>query len=81
MYDHLREIRQHENVRVVICYSRPHETCVECRDGHKRFVSVALMKTLLPSNNYDFMICGPPPMMATVTLSPWPVANNDVRCG
>jgi uncharacterized protein len=82
MYDHLQEIRQHENVRLVVCYSQPTATCVAGRDyDHQGFVSVELIKTRLPSNNYDFLICGPPPMMAMITrdLAAWGVPESDVH--
>lgn len=83
MYDHLAEIEQsHDNVNIVPCYSRPSESCVEGRDyRHEGFVSVDLMKSLLPSNNFDFYICGPPPMMEMVTkdLRSWGVPDESVN--
>ena len=83
MYDHLAEIRNtHDNVRIVVCYSRPGEDCVEGRDyQHAGYVGVELFKTLLPSNNYEFYICGPPPMMeaATKDLEAWGVPERDIK--
>lgn len=83
MYERMSEIRQQfDNVHIVVCYSRPTETCVKGRDfDHKGHVSVELFKELLPSNNYEFYICGPPPMMAAVTndLKEWGVPDADVK--
>ncbi len=83
MADHLRAIdRAHANVHVVICYSRPSETCREGEDyNQKGFVSVELFKTLLESNNYEFYICGPPPMMDMVThdLEEWGVPEEHIN--
>lgn len=83
MYDHLNEIRRTcDNVRVVVCYSHPSADCVEGRDyDHAGFVGIDLFKKLLPSNNYEFYICGPPPMMDSITnaLSAWGVPDESVK--
>lgn len=83
MYDHLAEIRRnHDNVKIVVCYSRPGADCIGGRDyDHEGFVSVELFKKLLPSNNYEFYICGPPPMMEAVTgdLEAWGVPERDIN--
>ena len=83
MYEHLNAIRKaHDNVRIVVCYSRPSEDCVEGTDyDHAGFVGVDLFKKLLPSNNYQFYICGPPDMMDAVTnaLSEWGVPESSVN--
>ena len=43
-------------------------------------VSVELFKEVLPSNNYDFYICGPPPMMKGITqdLEEWGVPRDHI---
>jgi ferredoxin-NADP reductase len=83
MHQHLKSIAaQHANVTVVVCYSDPTETCIEGADYDVRgWVSVELFKRMLPSNNYEFYICGPPPMMETVTrdLREWGVPDADVH--
>lgn len=83
MYRHFKELQDaHDNVHIVPCYSQPSDQCVEGRDyEHRGFVSVDLMKTLLPSSNYDFYLCGPPPMMETVTndLRDWGVPEEHVH--
>ncbi len=83
MADHLRTVaEQHDNINLVVCYSQPTD---ECQQGHDYqvagFVSVDLFKTLLPSNNYEFYVCGPPPMMASITggLEEWGVPGDDIN--
>ena len=48
---------------------------------HSSYVSLDLMKDLLPSNNYAFYICGPPPMMQSLTtgLKEWGVPESDIH--
>ena len=58
--------REFPNVRYVCCYSDPEpgeEAGGAIRHGR---VSVDLFKQLLPSSNYEFLFCGPPPMMASL---------------
>lgn len=82
MTDHLRAVeKEHGNMHVVICYSDATE---ECRKGYDydyhEHVSVDLFKRLLDSNNYEFYVCGPPPMMSAITsqLEDWGVPASDV---
>ena len=83
MHARMAEIkREFDNVRVVVCYSRPTDSCVRDRDyDHEGYVDVALIKSLLPSSNYEFYVCGPPPMMEAVTndLKAWGVPESDVN--
>jgi len=83
MKGHLEAIAlQHDNVNLNICYSNPDENDVEGIDyQHSERVSVDLFKRLLPSNNYTFYICGPPPMMELVTtdLKSWGVPNDEIH--
>ena len=60
MKEHLDTLeREHENVHLRVCYSDPQENNVEGRDYHDAgWVSVDLFKRVLPSNNYEFYICG-----------------------
>ncbi len=83
MKDHLAAIAgKHANVHLHVCYSEPAEDDVEgsCYH-HKGWVSVDLMKELLPSSNYDFYICGPPPMMdGTIAgLTDWGVPETRIH--
>ncbi len=59
-----------KNVKVLLCFSDPVEGETEGKDFnvHGR-VSVELFKKILPSNNYSFYVCGPPPMMESITTS------------
>jgi uncharacterized protein len=83
MHDELKDLAaRHRNLRLVVCYSNPTETCVEGADYHARgWVSAELFKKMLPSNNYEFYICGPPPMMEAVThdLQEWGVPEGDIH--
>lgn len=83
MQDYLREIAlQHQHLKVVVCYSDPlpEDKAGEDYDYAER-VSVDLMKRVLKVNNFDFYICGPPPMMETITkdLAAWGVPEGKVH--
>ena len=59
---------EHENVHLRLCFSKPKEDEVEGEGFHHAgFVSVELFKQVLPSSNYDYYLCGPPPMVASLT--------------
>ncbi len=79
MKEHLENLaRENPNIRLHVCYSRPREEDVEGRDYHHgERISVDLLQRVLPSNNYDFFLCGPPPMMSAVTegLEAWGVPD------
>ncbi len=73
---------KHDNIRLHVCYSNPTE---QDRLGvdyqHAGRVSVDLFRQLLPSSNYDFFMCGPGPMMESVTkgLAAWGVPDDRVH--
>lgn len=83
MREHLSQVAvAFPNVHLVVCYSSPHEQDREGIDYHyKGRISVDLMREMLPSNNYEFYICGPPPMMHTVVdgLAAWGVPDASVH--
>lgn len=83
MPEHLKEIaQQHPNVHLRICYSHPGESDVIGTDYDvEGYVSVELFKKDLPSNNYDFYLCGPPPMMNAITtdLAQWNVPKDKIH--
>jgi len=83
MHDHLSQlVREHDNVKLHVVYSRPTESCVQGRDyDHQGYISRELLESLLPSNNYEFYICGPPPMMEALTrdLDDWGVPESDIK--
>lgn len=71
-----------ENLHLNVCYSEPQKGDKKGRDyQHSGHVSVDLFRELLPSNNYKFYICGPPPMMDFLTsgLREWGVPDEDVH--
>ena len=80
---HLEEIAaKNPHIRLHICYSDPGPDDKAGRDHHHaERVSVKLFKQLLPSTAYDFYICGPPPMMSSLTqgLKEWGVPDDHVH--
>lgn len=83
MKDQLSGLRsRHPNIRIVTCYSDP---LPEDREGadydHPERVSVELMKKELGVSNFDFYVCGPPPMMESITkdLYAWGVPEERVH--
>ena len=81
--EYLQQIAtEHENVRMNVCYSHPLPTDIEGRDYHHgEWVTVDLLKRLLPSNNYDFFICGPAAMMDSLIhdLAAWGVPKDKIH--
>jgi len=83
MKDHLEAIaRDNPNVRLHVCVSEPDP---DYRLGHDYHyagrVSVDLFKEILPSSNFDFYICGPGPMMHSITeaLKKWGVPDGKIH--
>ena len=84
MKDHLQKIdEEHDHIHICPVYSRP-------RDGediegvdykYKGRVGADLFNEVLPSNNYDFYFCGPPPMMNSLFegLREWGVPENNIH--
>ncbi len=83
MKEHLEAIaKQHENIEVKICYSRPGEGEVEGEDYHYgERVSADLLSRVLPSSNYDYYLCGPPPMIKSLRtdLEAWGVPKKKIH--
>lgn len=72
---------QHDYLHIYTCYSQPDENDVEGRDYHfKEHISAALLQRMLSSNNYEFYVCGPPPMMTGMMkgLAEWGVAKDRI---
>lgn len=72
----------HENVRMHVCYSKPGKDDVKDKDfHHEGRVTVDLFKQLLPSNNYDYFLCGPGAFMKSITdgLAEWGVPDANVH--
>jgi ferredoxin-NADP reductase len=73
---------ENPNMRVVVCYSRPreHEVAGQHFEEAGR-VGVELFRRLLPSNNFDFYMCGPGSMMESLTidLTGWGVPESRIH--
>ncbi|MDA9981453.1 MOSC domain-containing protein [Gammaproteobacteria bacterium] len=68
MGEHVRcMVRENDNVNAHIRYSDPSPGDAEGRDydssGH---VDIALLKQVLPFDDYEFYVCGPPPFMKSL---------------
>ena len=65
-----------------IAYSKPNKTDVNGKDyHHEGRVDMALLKAKLPSNNFDFFMCGPGAMMSDLNegLKAWGVAEANIH--
>ena len=70
-----------ENFQVFNVYSRPGDNDREGETyDHKGRVGVELFKKLLPSNNYEYYLCGPSQMMDSVIeqLREWGVPESNI---
>jgi uncharacterized protein len=70
-----------ENIRLHVCYSRPGSADRKETDyHHEGRVSADLLKELLPSNNYEFYLCGNGAFMASLSegLELWGVPEKSV---
>jgi uncharacterized protein len=66
----------------VIVFSAPTPDCVRGKDyDYSGTLTVEVMKRYLKSSNYEFYICGPPPMMEAMVkqLTEWGVPEGDIR--
>jgi len=80
--EHLEKLAAaNDNFHLHICYSKPAPDDQLDRDyQHAERVSVELFKKLLPSNNFDYFICGPGAFMKSITdgLEAWGVPDANV---
>ena len=80
--EHLNTLEEIPNFHVRVCYSDPLDTDIKGEDFQvSARVSIELLKQELGVNNYQFYICGPPPMMNALTsdLAAWGVPESDVH--
>jgi ferredoxin-NADP reductase len=82
--DEIRDVANSnkQQFHTVTLYSDPTEQCVEGQDYDCRgYLNIDVLKRHLKTSNYEFYICGPPPMMeATVkALLDWGVPEADVH--
>lgn len=83
MESHFKGIKEKfDNIRIHICYSSPTEQDKKDKKyDHVSRVDLDLLKQVLPSNNYAFYFCGPPPMMKSLEngLQAWGVPKTSVN--
>lgn len=73
---------ENENIHLHVCYSKPGEQDVKGRDyHHEGRVGIELLKELLPSNNFEYYLCGNGAFMKSITdgLEAWGVPDKDVH--
>ena len=82
-YDHLKStFTEHANLHLHVAYSQPTDQDTPGRDYHvKGYVDLELLRQRLPSNNYDFYLCGPPSFMDSVesALKTWGVPDTAIK--
>jgi uncharacterized protein len=83
MKEHLELVaRENEQINLRIFYSKPAETDIFNTDYHvEGRVNVEDFKSLLPSNNFDFYMCAPPPMVKDLRndLAEWGVPKKNIH--
>ena len=83
MKNHLHKLSlEHENVHIHVCYSKPHtDDLVGEFFHHEGRVTVDLFKEILPTKNFEFYLCGPPPMMTSIVegLEEWGVPEDRIN--
>jgi ferredoxin-NADP reductase len=80
--NYMQLLADNKNVHVHVCYSKPSGSDAKGSDyHHERRVSVDLFKELLPSNNYEYFLCGPGAFMESITedLRKWGVPDEWVH--
>ncbi len=78
----LEKLGQQDNIRIVVCYSRPGKADVKGEHyHHEGRVTPELLKQMLPSNNYEFFMCGNGAFMKTLNdgLEAWGVPEKDIH--
>jgi ferredoxin-NADP reductase len=72
---------ENENIHLHVCYSQPGEQDVKGENyHHEGRVDIGLLKQLLPSNNFEYYLCGSGAFMKSLTdgLEAWGVPDKDV---
>lgn len=73
---------ENDNIHLHVCYSKPGEKDVKGREyHHEGRVGIELLKELLPSNNFEYYLCGNGAFMKSITdgLEAWGVPEKDVH--
>jgi ferredoxin-NADP reductase len=74
--------RENPFIHLHVCYSRPGEDDLADRDfHHEGRLDLNLLKKVLPSNNFDFYLCGPGEMMSGMNeaLLSWEVPKPKIH--
>jgi len=83
MRGHLQQIAtKFENIHIHTCYSKPKSADIKGLDyDHAGRINAALLKAQLPSNNFEFYLCGPNSMIETlrIDLIDWGVPTQDIH--
>lgn len=77
-----RLTQEHNNIHVIKCFSRPLESDRPNEDYHVRgFASIELLRKVLPTREFDFYLCGPPPFMTSLYngLIEWGVPDSRIH--
>ena len=72
---------ENDNIHLHIAYSKPGEKDVKGKDfHHEGRVGIELLKEVLPSNNFEYYLCGSGAFMKSLTdgLEAWGVPDKDV---
>jgi ferredoxin-NADP reductase len=72
---------ENDNIHLHVCYSKPGDKDVKGRDyHHEGRVGIELLKELLPSNNFEYYLCGSGAFMKSLTdgLEAWGVPDKNV---
>ena len=73
---------ENDNIHLHIAYSKPSEKDVKGKDFHSEGrVGIELLKEILPSNNFEYFLCGSGAFMKSLTdgLEAWGVPDKDVH--
>jgi len=71
---------ENDNIHLHVAYSKPGERDVKGKDyQHEGRVGIELLKELLPSNNFEYYLCGSGAFMKSLTdgLEAWGVPDKD----
>ena len=80
--DRLRAWAEKPNFHFVTCYSQPLEDAQSAQPfEEKSIVTLEVLRQWLPSSNYEFFVCGPPPMMTAIMdgLRQWGVPPGSIH--
>lgn len=76
-----QQVESHKNIVLLNCFSKPTENEVQGVDYQAPgYVTVDLLKQILPGPNCQFYLCGPPAFMDSISngLDAWGVPDNQI---